>query len=105
MKVTAIAIVAAFLAIPMWVHAATGDPAVDAIINKLLNKGVISSDDAKEIEDDLKKGAAERKMPVDTAQEKTAPATGEKDKKLKLPFELKVRAQTRLDAGDLLVGS
>lgn len=86
--------------------AATGDPAIDALIDKLVEKRLITRDDADEVEKDLRNSGRQRNS-MEPAQE--APIVTEKQPskesaKLKLPFEIKVRAQTRLDVGDLLIG-
>ena len=109
-------ILLAFAAVLMTadiLHAATGDPAVDALVDKLVQKGVMTREDAAELEKELVTERAQAGTPA-TAQSpsqegKTAgvqpPAPGESEKssKPKLPFEIKVRAQARLDVGDLLV--
>src|SRR6266540_1839962 len=85
--------------------AATGDPAVDALIDKLVEKKVITREDARELEDELKKEkTGEPKGAVMEPAKEAQTETAKEPSKLKLPFELKVRAQTRLDTGDLLVG-
>ena len=88
--------------------AATGDPAVDALIDKLVEKRVITRDDAHELEKDLKKpvdpGNRRPTVPAQETQTVTAKEPSKEPSKLKLPFEVKVRVQARLDDGDLLVG-
>ncbi|UFS69302.1 OprO/OprP family phosphate-selective porin [Geomonas sp. RF6] len=104
--------------------AATGNPAVDALMRKLVEKGVITREDARQLEDEISKEVAGSRPPAPVKNElsESAPplpvaasegkggaegkgeGTESKTAKLKLPFELKVRAQTRLDTGDLLVG-
>ncbi len=72
-----IMIVASFT---QWSFAETPEPGRDALIDKLVEKGVISRNEAKELVPDTKK------------------------EKQKAPFDMNVRAQVRLDYGDLLVG-
>ena len=96
----------------LW--AATGDPAIDALMEKLVEKRIITRDDARAVEQDLKKpverypGTPEPAQPAQVvtkpAQVVTQQETSKKPSKPKLPFEVKVRAQARLDHGDLLVG-
>jgi phosphate-selective porin OprO/OprP len=65
---------------------ATGDSAVGSLVEKLVEKGVIDKEDAREL------GAF-------PDEEESAAAAPE------LPFEIELRMQTRFDAGDLLVDS
>ena len=65
---------------PQWSFAeTTSETAHDALIDKLVEKGVISSHEAKELAPDMKK------------------------EKQKAPFNMNVRAQARFDFGDLLI--
>jgi hypothetical protein len=101
-------------------YAATGDPAVDALVDKLVQKGVMTREDARELEKELEKELATEPAaqgkPASGQPASQVPAEGklasgqqasqvppEKPSKPKLPFEIKVRAQARLDVGDLLV--
>lgn len=96
--------VAALLLIAESPLAATGDPAVDALIDKLVEKRILTGDDARELEKDLKKPADDRNGSFAESRSDTAKEPSKESSKQRLPFEIKVRAQTRLDAGDLLVG-
>lgn len=92
-----------------YASAATGDPAVDALIDKLVEKKVITRDDANELEKDLKKPVESRQAEPAKPPGEAAKAQGEaeaapKKSKLKLPVDVKIRTQARVDTGDLLVG-
>lgn len=116
MRVLVIALAAVLLTANI-ASAATGDPAVDALVDKLVQKGVITREDARELEKDLVTEQAEKGKPVKNAEQSSqegkppksadpsSQEASEKSAKTKLPFEIKVRAQARFDVGDLLVGS
>lgn len=81
MKSILLAVMAAVL-VSVSSFAATEKPSVDGLITKLVEKGVISEAEAKELKEDLKKAAPS---------------------KPEHPFEVKVRGQVRFDTGDLLI--
>jgi hypothetical protein len=99
--------VAAVLLTAQCLCAATGDPAVDALIEKLVQKGLITRDDAEDLGKDFRKPVADHDMkqtePVQDAQILAGEKPVKASSKLDLPFDIKMRAQARLDAGDLLV--
>ncbi|MBU4372844.1 MAG: OprO/OprP family phosphate-selective porin [Euryarchaeota archaeon] len=72
--------------------AETGDPAIDTLLKKLTEKGVISSQDAKELERELKEPIKNRNKEL--AKDLPKP---------KLPFDITIRFQPRFEFGDLLV--
>lgn len=65
---------------------ATGDPTIDSLVEKLVEKGVIDKEDAQEL----------NAVPDEEVSAAAVP---------ELPFEIELRMQTRFDAGDLLVDS
>ena len=88
--------------------ASAEDPALSVLIEKLVQKRIITREDAREIEQELRKSAADRAPtatePLQEAGAVAAKPPPEDRPKPKLPFEIKLRAQARLDFGDLLVG-
>lgn len=102
-----ISAVAAVLLTAQCLCAATGDPAVDALIETLVQKRLLTRDEADGIEKDLKRPVAGGKPNQAEPAQDALGMTGEKpakgSAKLDLPVDLRVRAQARLDAGDLLV--
>ncbi|MCX7856391.1 MAG: porin [Deltaproteobacteria bacterium] len=81
-------IVILFLAHPK-VLADTGDPAMDTLIKKMEEKGLITKDEIEKIKEDVRKAVSERNKRI--------------TKDLKLPFDLRVRLQPRFEYGDLLI--
>lgn len=69
--------------------AETGDPAIDTLIKKMEEKGLVGKDEIQKFEEDVKKAVKERNKKI--------------TKDMKLPFEIKMRFQPRFDYGDLLI--
>ncbi|MCX7965085.1 MAG: OprO/OprP family phosphate-selective porin [Syntrophorhabdaceae bacterium] len=69
--------------------AETGDPAIDTLIKKMEEKGIIEKNEAQKLEEEVKKAVKERDKRI--------------AKDIKLPFEIKMRFQPRFDYGDLLI--
>ncbi len=88
-KRLAISLIMLFFFINGIVFSETGDPAIDTIIKKMEEKGLVGKDEVKKLEDDVKKAVKERNKSM--------------AKDMKLPFEVKMRFQPRFDYGDLLI--
>jgi len=73
------------------VFAETGDPAIDTLIKKMEEKGVVDKEEAKKLEEDVKKAVKERDKKI--------------AKDIKLPFNVRMVVQPRFQSGDLLVGN